>query len=101
MYDTKDTWKGSMEIVQELRDRIEELEAQVEERDEDIEKLNADISRWKHGSCKSLVNIHKKAKERFMVNLDTLYPNLHGNISQLVWDSIESYTAMSKEDWTR
>ncbi len=87
--------------IKELEGIIKELEQQVTERDEDIEKLNADISRWKHGSCKSLVNIHKKAKERFMVNLDTLYPNLYGNISQLVWDAIESYTAMSREDWTR
>ena len=101
------SWKNSLQIVQELRNELELTKQylQIEQDknkqlEEDSINLHAEISRWRHGSVKALVNIQKKAKERFIVNLDTLYPNLHGNIYQLVWDSIEHYTAMSKEDWT-
>ena len=96
-----------MEIVQELRNELELTKQclQIEQdKNKQLEKdsinLHAEISRWRHGSAKALVNIQKGAKDRFIVNLDTLYPSLYGNISQLVWDSIEHYTAMSKEDWT-
>ncbi len=93
--------KGVLEQMQELRDRIKELEKENKSLDQDNDMLIREISKWRQGSNKALINIHKKAKSNMLEKFHEKYPQYDGNFHGFVWDCVEYKSGLNQEEWTK